>query len=119
MAARPLLGERELEFFTAIKHKFYVDSEDPGEEAFYESICEEFDVDYGEFLERFRSDEVKKETHDEFVLNRNWGVKGYPCLVLRREERLLSIANGFATFDQMNEQVSHLLKADLAEMNSQ
>ncbi|MEL7146200.1 MAG: DsbA family protein [Bacteroidota bacterium] len=114
VAARPLVGERELEFFTAIKKKFYVDSEDPGEEVFYQSICKDFDVDYEAFLTRFRSDEVKKATHNEFVLNRNWGVKGYPCLVLRKGQDLLSIANGFATFEQMTDQVDRLLSMDPA-----
>ena len=114
VAARPLVGEQELEFFTAIKHKFYVDSQDPGEETFYESICQDFGIDYQKFLERFKSADVKKATHEEFVLNRNWGVRGYPCVVLRKGKDLLSVANGFATFEQMSDQVERLLEMDIA-----
>ena len=109
VAARPLLGKRELEFFTAIKYKFYVESEDPGTEEFYMSICEEFEIDFQKFLERFRSEEVRKETHDEFLLNRNWGVRGYPTVILRKDEKLYSVSNGFATFDQMKHQIEHIL----------
>ncbi len=110
VAARPLLGEKELEFFSAIKKKFYVDSQDPGEEKFYESICEEFAIDFQEFLTRFKSEEVRKETHDEFVLNRNWGVKGYPAVILKKGEGLYSLAQGFSTFEQMKELVETILK---------
>ncbi|MGB3463677.1 MAG: DsbA family protein [Cyclobacteriaceae bacterium] len=109
VAARPLVGEQELEFFTAVKYKFYVASEDPGEESFYQSICEEFNVDYASFLERFKSETIRKETHDEFVLNRNWGVRGYPAVILKQDEKLYSITNGFATFEQMKEQVGYIL----------
>lgn len=109
VAARPFVNEKELEFFAAIKYKFYVESEDPGTEEFYKSICEEFGVDYQNFLDRFRSEEVRKETNDEFLLNRNWGVRGYPSVILRKEEKLYSVANGFATFDQMKQQVEHIL----------
>ena len=108
-----------LEFFTEIKRKFYVDSEDPGEEKFYESICEKFGVSYEKFLERFKSEAVRKETRDEFMLNRNWGVRGYPCLVLRKGERLLSVANGFATYEQIVEQVDRFLQEDLAGQNAE
>lgn len=112
VAARPFLGEKELEFFSAIKYKFYVESEDPGTEEFYKSICDEFGIDYQLFLDRFRSEEIRKETHDEFLLNRNWGVRGYPSVILKKVENLFFVANGFATFDQMKEEVDHILKQE-------
>lgn len=112
VAARPLLGERELEFFTAIKHKFYVQSEDPGQEEFYRELCNRFDVDYRLFLDRFRSEEVRKETHDEFLLNRNWGVRGYPAVLLKRGEKLYSVSNGYSEADQMKKQVEFILEQE-------
>jgi len=109
VAARPFVKGKELEFFTALKHKFYVLSEDPNEEVFYESICQDFGIDFNDFLERFRSEEVRKETHDEFLLNRNWGVKGYPAVILKKGEGLYSVAQGFSSFEQMQELVENIL----------
>ena len=40
VAARSMVKDNELEFFEAIQRKFYVDSEDPNETAFYASICD-------------------------------------------------------------------------------
>ena len=36
-------------------------------------------------------------------------MRGYPSVILRKEDKLYSVANGFATFDQMKQQVEHIL----------
>ncbi|MEM6525852.1 MAG: DsbA family protein [Bacteroidota bacterium] len=101
VAARPLIKERELEFFEAIQHKFYVESQDPNKPTFYASICDGFDINYGDFLNRFESEPVKQETLNEFNLNRRWGVRGYPTVLLLHNDQLHQIANGYSTFEQM------------------
>jgi putative protein-disulfide isomerase len=109
VAARPLIKEREMEFFEAIQRKFYVESQDPNIASFYASICDDFDINYGDFLSRFESGETKAETMDEFNLNRQWGVRGYPSVLLLNDNQLSQIANGFTTFEQMREQVDQLI----------
>jgi putative protein-disulfide isomerase len=109
VAARPLVKEKEMEFFEAVQRKFYVESQDPNMASFYASICDDFDINYGDFLSRFESGECKAETMDEFKLNRGWGVSGYPSVLLLNNDQLYQIANGFATFEQMKEQVDKLI----------
>jgi len=111
VAARPMVKEKEMEFFETIQRKFYVESQDPNKASFYASICDDFNINYGDFISRFESGEIKAETADEFNLNRTWGVRGYPTVILLKGDQLYQIANGFATFDQMKEQVSHLVAA--------
>ncbi|MFK7954023.1 MAG: DsbA family protein [Ekhidna sp.] len=109
VAARPLVKEKVMEFFEAIQRKFYVESQDPNKAAFYSSICDEFGINYGEFLSRFESNEVKQETMSEFQLNRQWGVKGYPSILLLTNDQLHLVANGYATFEQMKNIVDQLV----------
>jgi len=112
IAARPLVKEREMEFFEAIQKKFYVESQDPNKSSFYASICDQFGINYAEFLDRFESDEVKQKTTDEFNLNRRWGVRGYPSVLLLSNDQLYQIANGFATFEDMKGMVEQLLTVE-------
>ncbi|MEO9869752.1 DsbA family protein [Ekhidna sp.] len=105
IAARPLVQDQEMEFFEEVQRKFYVDSEDPKEVEFYQTICDKFDIDFEKFSERFESEEVRYETNNEFTLNRQWGVQGYPTMILLHNDQLFMIAHGYATFDQMNSQV--------------
>ena len=113
VAARPLVKEREMEFFEAVQHKFYVESQDPGQVSFYAGICDQFDLNYGVFLDRFESDVVRQETIDEFNLNRSWGVQGYPSVLLLHNDQLHKIAYGYSTFDQMKEQMERWLVSEM------
>lgn len=110
VAARPLIQDREMEFFEEVQRKFYVDSENPGDLRYYQSICEKFDIDFPTFSSRFEDEEVRYETRNEFMLNRQWGVQGYPTIVLLHKDQLFLIAHGFATFDQMNQQIEKTIK---------
>jgi len=114
VAARPLVSEREMEFFEEVQRKFYVDSEDPNEDAFYAGICDQFDISNDDFLARFHSEEVKSETVEEFNLNRSWGVKGYPTVMLMHNDQLFLLANGYATFEQMDKRITSILSKEKA-----
>jgi putative protein-disulfide isomerase len=46
---------------------------------------------------------------EEFNLNRAWGVRGYPTVLLLNNDQLYQIANGYATFEQMKNQVLSML----------
>jgi putative protein-disulfide isomerase len=108
-AARPLLDGTELDFFSAVQRKFYVDNDDPKLPGFYLSICDEFKLDFGEFLRRFNSDDVKRNTFDEFQLSRSWGVSGFPSVLLQVDGRITKVASGFSTFEKMRATVSSVL----------
>jgi putative protein-disulfide isomerase len=109
VAVRTLLTNTEMEFFSEIQRKFYVDSEDPGTLDFYRSICDIFNVDYAKFTERFESESVKGETVEEFNLSRRWGVQGYPTVLLSHNNRLHHIANGYSSYEKMRDSVQELI----------
>ncbi len=96
-------------FFEEVQRKFYVDNEDPGEVDFYQSICEKFSIDFDHFKRYFLSAEVGRATHEEFVMNREWGISGYPTLVLRQGQQLYLIANGYAEYELMVERIEQTI----------
>lgn len=116
VVARSFVGDQELEFFSAIKRKFYVDSEDPSDVNFYNSICEEFDVDFDQFKQHFESDAYKQATHEEFTLNRNWGITGYPSVILKKEDQLYAVTQGYAGFDDMKSRIEMIRSEQTAKV---
>lgn len=109
VTARILLDGDVLGFFSAVQRKFYVENEDPKQIDFYRSICADSGLDFGEFARRFESDDVRALTRGDFQLSRNWGVSGFPTVMLRTREELIPVATGFSTFDKMRESVENLL----------
>jgi putative protein-disulfide isomerase len=112
VTARTMMNENLLSFFEAIQYKFYVLSEDPGNLSFYESICAQFGLDFTAFSTTFEQDEMRLATRDEFQLNRQWGVTGYPTVVLSHNNQLFSLAHGYAPFEAMHEVVERIFAAE-------
>lgn len=101
VTVRTMTPEKELDFYELVQHYFYVKSQDPSTTDFYEPICKKLEIDFTKFKELFNSPEMKKATEADFVLNRNWGVKGYPAVIFRKDDKLHMVANGFADVDRM------------------
>ncbi|MDH4261791.1 MAG: DsbA family protein [Spirochaetia bacterium] len=109
VAARPLIGAAEMEFFEAIQRKFYVESENPASLDFYKSICDEFKINYSEFKTRFENEEVKDETFMEFDLNRKWGVQAFPAVILSKNNKRHFITHGYSSFEKMKNMIEKLM----------
>ncbi len=112
VVARSMLGEvdasgRQLtSFFQDLQHRFYVLNEDPGELEFYREPVTKLELDFAEFSRRFESQEARSETRAEFMLNRSWGVRGFPSFVLRRGDEVEILGSGFLSLEQVAERVA-------------
>lgn len=102
VAARKWMEGEELAFFEAVSRKFYVDNEDPSELSFYESICAEFNIPFDEFVAVFEAEETKYLTYQDFQLNRQWGVRGYPTVLFKSHDQLFQLNHGYAEFEHMS-----------------
>jgi putative protein-disulfide isomerase len=100
VVAKGYLTDDLLSFFEAIQRKFYFEAEDPNNVVFYESLCVNFGIPFDEFKVKFESKEMKEATHQEFTLNRGWGVSGYPSVLFLRNEELQYVSSGYASFEQ-------------------
>ncbi len=101
--------EGVLRFFEAVQRKFYVDNEDPKEVTYYESICTELGIAFKDFEASFDTIETRQRTRSEFELNRQWGVRGYPTVVLQVDGKLYLVCNGYATAEVMGQRIDQLL----------
>ncbi|MFY0601701.1 MAG: DsbA family protein [Cyclobacteriaceae bacterium] len=115
VASRKWMSENELAFNEAVSKRFYVDNEDPNEPEFYRAICEQFDIPFDEFLVVFQSEETKYATHQEFQLNRSWGVRGYPTVLFKHKGQLFQINHGYTEFDQMKSTIERVLSEEAAD----
>lgn len=88
-------GRQLLRFFAAIQRKFYVDGADPKELDFYRALCAELGVPFEHFSAAFQSEDVKRQTQAQFERCRNWGVRGFPCILVDDRGRIGVLASGY------------------------
>ena len=60
---------------------FYAENRDVTDEQVLADLVAEDGCDRDEFLQSFRSEEVKKETWEDFAITQNAGIRGFPCLI--------------------------------------
>lgn len=112
VVVRSMLGESDENaqkltvFFQELQHRFYVLNEDPGELEFYREPVTRLELDFAEFSKRFDSYKAKSETRQEFLLNRSWGVRGFPSFVLKRGDDVEVLGSGFLSIDELGKRVA-------------
>ena len=109
VTVRSIAPELEHRFFELVQHYFYVQNDDPAEVAFYQPICDKLGIDFAQFSTRFQSEEMRQATIADFQLSRQWGVSGFPTVLVRQGQQLTPIARGFATYEQMWERVARFV----------
>lgn len=89
--------------FQAIQHAFYAEAKDVTNEFVLAEVAvqalnayensDAFDV--ASFLESLRSAESKDETRQHFEQIQRWGVRGFPMLLLVKEDGLHTLSSGY------------------------
>lgn len=98
---REIKAEIEFDFFKKVQYAFYAENHNPTKTKTYEAICNHFDVDYISFKERFESEEMKEKTEDDFDFTRQFGVSGFPALILQLGEKAKPVARGYLPYEQL------------------
>lgn len=101
VTVRQIAPEKVLPFYELVQHFFYVASKDPKQVIFYKPICEQLEIDFVEFSKQFNSDEMKQATNQDFRQSRQWGVSGFPTVLVRIKDQLHVIGRGYAEYKTM------------------
>ena len=108
VVVRTIAPEKAHSFYELIQYHFYVESKDPNQVDFYKPICNRLDINFEEFSKLFLSEEMKQATVRDFQLNRQWGVRGYPAVLYRKDKQLYALANGYSEFEAMKERLEQI-----------
>ena len=105
--------------FQAIQHAFYAEGKDITKEAVLAEIAvkalneyEQSEIfDHESFLETLCSAECKDETRQHFQQIQQWGVRGFPVLLLVREDGLHMLSSGYVKAESLIENLKEVSKS--------
>ena len=106
---RELAPHETFRFFQRLQQAFYAEGRAVWDPAIYGELIEGFDVDPGDFLEAFGSQDAVRATWQDFSLARSWGINGFPTIVLRQGSTGRIIARGYTTADDMELVIGSLI----------
>lgn len=102
---RELAPKHELAFFKDIQTAFYFGNKNMGEVATYLELAKKYKVDTVKFKTLFESEKMKNAVRADFERAAAMGVRGFPTMVLKKDDQYFLISNGYLEADKVIKQV--------------
>lgn len=101
--------KRELDFMHDVQRAFFVEGKDPTKVQTFQRIIRHYGLDQQAFAMLYASDELKRETANEFYLSAKYGGTVFPTLIMRHGNQLQVILQGCATLDECQSVINNII----------
>ncbi len=112
VVARSIKEDIALDFFKLTQKKFYFENKDPKDVEFYQSICENLDIEFSDFQTKFQSDAFQQKTEEDFNYARKIGVRSFPTILFEKNGQLFNVAAGYAESNQMIRKIQEIIERE-------
>ncbi|TVZ28028.1 putative protein-disulfide isomerase [Gillisia sp. Hel_I_86] len=106
---KDLKPEEALNFAATIQEAVYFDGFDWNSVEAYIPYLKVYDFDPEDFKRKFEDPLYKEKTLEDFKLAANFGVTGFPSVILKKDDNYYLIAQGFVPFDQLHATLEQVL----------
>jgi putative protein-disulfide isomerase len=102
--------ERAFAFSHDMQLSFFKEGKSLNDSATYLELVKKFDVNPDEFLKKFREDEYKKKTYQEFETAEKLDANGFPTIIIRNAEQTKVISNGYQDYETVSKLIEKEIK---------
>ncbi|MCG8607986.1 DsbA family protein [bacterium] len=110
VTVRDLQPEKEYSFFKSLQRAFYTENVDITDENNYTSFLLDHGIDPTAFRDRFRSEDYRQVTQEDFAESRRLGISGFPSVILRNEEKVVLLTAGYQPYERLKPQIEQFFK---------
>ncbi len=107
---RALLPERELALYERLQRAFYAENVDVTDPEQWRPLLEGFDVNPDAFITQAASEQAKQAAWADFAQARQWGISGFPALLVRDGDDLVLVAKGWTPTEPLLEGIAEWLQ---------
>lgn len=107
---KALLPDQAVPFASTLQNALYRDGVDLNVNAHYGPLVEPFGIDPDEFVAHLSDPAIKEQTWAEFNLVSQYGISGFPSVIVNTGEELFLIARGYLPYDQLTANVERAMK---------
>lgn len=92
--------KKAIEFAELVQKAYYQEGKDMRDVNVYLNLIKPFNINEAEFLKHFKSEEMRKAATDGYQQAANYGVTGYPNVIMVWKGKYYMVAKGFTSYDQ-------------------
>lgn len=97
------------DMFKSIQHAFYVGQQDVTHAEVLAELAARQKVDPARFLDAFDSEAIRQKTLAHFRQARDWGVRGFPTLILQTESGYQLLTSGWQSLADLRPAIERAL----------
>jgi putative protein-disulfide isomerase len=99
-----------IEFAAAVQSAFFVEGKDLRDDKVYEPIVERFGVNKDAFIKILNDPKTKEATENGYMTATNYGVKGFPTMLLLHKGKYYKVMDGFIDLATLEQNISKIIK---------
>ena len=96
-------------FASSIQKAQYIDGHDLQDDSVYLELIKPYGILPEAFLQKLNSDEFRMETTNQFKMIQEWGISGFPAVILVKDNQFYLIAKGYVDYDNLNKVIEKIL----------
>ena len=96
-------------FASSIQKAQYLDGNDLQDENVYLELIKPYGIDPVKFLKQLNSEEFKIETTKLFAMIQEWGITGFPAVILVKNGEFFLIAKGYVDYDNLKAVIEKII----------
>lgn len=109
VVVRHMDRSKEFDFLKSLQKAFYHANKPVTQLAAIKPVVQDYDLDVDTFTELFESDQFKAKTLRDFQYSTRLGVRGFPTLLLKVDDRLETLCLGFQKSETILRRIENLL----------
>lgn len=98
-----------LAFSHEVQEASFVNGLDLRQDSVYADLIKKYGIDEQAYLTSLNSEEMRKQTNDWFQTTRNWGIDGYPTVLLVHDGKYYAVARGYTNIDTLKQTIQSVL----------
>lgn len=102
--------ERAFEFAHDMQLALFKAGKSLNDTATFLNLVKNFDVNPDDFLQKFRQEEYKKATYEEFETANALGADGFPTVIIKKGNDYKVLSNGYKDYDELRREIDKTLK---------
>jgi putative protein-disulfide isomerase len=102
--------EQSIAFAHELQNLLFQDGLDLNQDSVYIALLKKLGIEPTDFIQEMKSERIRKQTFEEFKQVGNWGIKGFPAVILFNEGKGYMVSNGYTDLASLESQVNEILK---------
>ncbi len=92
-----------------IQKLMFVEGKNLNEPATYFPLAEQAGMATDNFTQKFADPAYLSKAQAEFAISQQWGITGFPAVVLQKQDQLYLVASGFVPYNQISTTINKVL----------